>query len=148
MATTKSKGDQSLLNEMFSTTLYKRNQGRRVRQWTGVAVAAIFILGARSMYFNLLADFDALKDSARLGISIGLGLVGCWFAYRLVNYPKFADFLISVQAEMDKVTWISMNELMRSTIVVIVCMTMIGALLYVYDIFWKFLFKLCGILKL
>ena len=147
MATTKSKGDQSLLTEMFNTGLYKRNQGRRVRQWTGVAIAAIFILGARAMYFNLLSDFDSLSDPIRLGISVGLGLVGCWFGYRLVNFPKFADFLISVQAEMDKVTWISMKELVRSTIVVIVCMTFIGVLLYGYDFLWATLFQAVGILK-
>ena len=48
---------------------------------------------------------------------------------------------------MDKVTWVSGKELMRSTIVVIVCMTFIGLLLYFYDYFWTALFRAVGVLK-
>ncbi|MDG2389000.1 MAG: preprotein translocase subunit SecE [Planctomycetaceae bacterium] len=150
MATTKSKGSQTLLSEMFSSSLYKRNQGRRVRQWTGVAVAAVFVLGAMSLYNSVLADMvssETLAEGAQSGVAFGLALAGIWFAYRLVNYPRFADFLISVQAEMDKVTWVSWKELIRSTIVVIVCMSFIGILLYLYDYLWAFLFRLVDVLK-
>lgn len=37
-------------------------------------------------------------------MSAGLGVVGIWFGYRLVNWPRFADFLISVEAELNKVS--------------------------------------------
>jgi len=147
MATTKSKGNQTLLSEMFSAGLYKRNQGRRVRQWTGVAIAAVFVLGAWSLYNTLLGDFD-LDDSVCSGIAFGLAAAGTWFGYRVVNYPRFADFLISVQAEMDKVTWVSWKELMRSTVVVIVCMAFIGILLYMYDAAWAAIFKFLDVLKI
>ena len=146
MATTKSKGGQTLLSEMFSAGLYKRNKVRRVRQWTGVAVAAIFVLGAIALYNTILADAQ-LEDAARTGVAFGVAVAGCWFGYRLVNYPRFADFLISVQAEMDKVSWISWKELIRSTIVVIVCMAFIGVLLSFYDFFWAALFRFVGFLK-
>ncbi len=33
-----------------------------------------------------------------------LGAVGVWFGYRVVNYSVFADFLIAVEAEMNKVS--------------------------------------------
>ena len=41
-------------------------------------------------------------------------LVGVWLGYRLVNIPRFADFLIAVEAEMNKVSWPSRGELIRS----------------------------------
>ena len=150
MATTKTKGNQSLLSEMFSAGLYKRNQGRRVRQWTGVAVAAIFVFGAIAFHNTVLAQYKAsetINGATQTGIAFGIAAAGIWFAYRLVNFPKFADFLISGQAEMDKVTWISWKELIRSTIVVIVCMSFIGALLYAYDFLWAFLFRMLNVLK-
>jgi len=150
MATTKTKGNQTLLSEMFSAGLYKRNQGRRVRQWTGVAVAAIFVFGARAFHNSILADLESaetITQGIQTGIAFGIAAAGIWFAYRLVNYPRFADFLISVQAEMDKVTWVSWKELMRSTIVVIVCMSFIGVLLYLYDYLWTYLFRLVDVLK-
>jgi preprotein translocase subunit SecE len=146
MATTKSKGEHTLVSEMFATGLYKRNQGRRVRQWTAVAIALLFVLGANALYHQLLSSVG--NASVVLGVAVGLGAVGCWFAYRVVNYPRFADFLISVQAEMDKVTWVGWKELYRSTVVVIVCMVVICALLSVYDLIWTYLFELVGFLQI
>ncbi len=32
-------------------------------------------------------------------------MVGLWLCFRLVNMPRFADFLIAVEAEMNKVSW-------------------------------------------
>ena len=144
MATTKTKNEQSLVSEMFAAGLYKRNQGRRVRQWTAVGIALVFILGAAAMYSTLLID---LERPVKLGIAVGLGAAGSWFAYRVVNFPRFADFLISVQAEMDKVTWVSWKELIRSTIVVIFSMVFIGMLLYFYDTLWAAIFKFVGFLQ-
>lgn len=145
MATAKSKGDGSLMSEMFAAGLYKRNQGRRVRQWTAVAIGLLFILGANALYNNVI---DGLDKPIRIGIAVALGALGCWIAYRTVNVPRFADFLISVQAEMDKVMWAGKKELIRSTIVVLVSMAVIGACLVLFDAVWTFVFRLCGFLKL
>lgn len=146
MATVKTKGEPTLMGEMFAAGLYKRNQGRRVRQWTAVGVSLLFILGAYALY-NHLPD-ESISRGVRTGLAVGIGAAGTWFAYRLVNYRRFADFLISVQAEMDKVMWAGKKELIRSTAVVLVCMLVIGALLVVFDIFWAALFKFVGFLRL
>lgn len=75
-----------------------------------------------------------------------LALAGTWMIYRLINWPRFANFLISVEAEMDKVSWASRDELRRATIVVITTMFFLGFVLFAYDLFWVWLFKLVGIL--
>jgi preprotein translocase subunit SecE len=62
-----------------------------------------------------------------------------------VNYPRFADFLIAVEAEMNKVMWPSQDELVRSSLVVIVLLLAFAGLMYVFDMIWVGLFWLMGI---
>ena len=70
-----------------------------------------------------------------------MALVGLWAAYRSVNFPTFADFLIAVEAEINKVSWPSWGEMWRWTMVVIVMIFSIGLLLAGFDFFWVWLFK-------
>jgi preprotein translocase subunit SecE len=72
--------------------------------------------------------------------------IGVWFSFRLVNVPRFADFLIAVEAEMNKVSWPTRPELFRSSVVVIVLLLLLTVVLFVYDIAWRFLFEALGIL--
>ena len=75
-------------------------------------------------------------------------VVGVWISFRVVNYPRFADFLIAVEAEMNKVSWPSRTELIRSSIVVIFVIFALAIILFGYDMLWRFLFKeVLGILK-
>ena len=56
-------------------------------------------------------------------------LAACvWVSYRLVNVPGFADFLIAVEAEMNKVSWPTRTELFRSSIVVLIMIFALGIL--------------------
>jgi len=66
--------------------------------------------------------------------------VGLWAAFRLVQLPKFADFLISVEGEMNKVTWPKRGELFRASIVVMVVIFLLAGLLFFYDLVWKSVF--------
>ena len=59
------------------------------------------------------------SPALRYGLPGALLMLGWWVAYRIVNVPKFADFLIAVEAEMNKVSWPSRDELIRSSAVVI-----------------------------
>lgn len=135
--------EQTLAQGLATTTLYKRNQGKLVRQLTAVAIAAIFILGAWTLSTALAESPDVI----RYGIPGAISVLGVWLAFRVVNYPRFADFLISVQAEMDKVSWESAEGLKRATIVVIVTMFFLAMTLFVYDLFWVWLFRALNILQ-
>jgi len=59
---------------------------------------------------------------------------------RLVNWPKFADFLISVEAEMTKVSWPTKTELYRASLVVIFTMALMAVVLFVFDLVWQAIF--------
>ena len=66
---------------------------------------------------------------------------GLWFLYRLVNVPRFADFLIAVESEMAKVSWPSGAEVARSSAVVIFLIFALAAILAAYDLFWWFVLR-------
>lgn len=130
--------------ELLSAGIYKRSQGRIARQITFAVLLVVFAIGAWR-----LNDFltGSLQMHWRLGASGAVLLVGFWLAYRVVNLPRFADFLIAVEAEMNKVSWPSRTELFRSALVVIVTMFGLAAVLYFYDLLWQFLLSQLGVLR-
>ena len=129
------KNGSTLWAELLSFQSYKRNQGRVTRQVTTAGIALVALLGTISLSQGPLADVQ--NAAVRVGVPTALFLIGLWLAFRIVNYSQFADFLISVEAEMNKVSWPSRNELFRASIVVIVVIFFLAALLFIYDIILK-----------
>jgi len=79
------------------------------------------------------------------GIPGILFLLGGWVAFRVVNVPAFTDFLIAVEAEMNKVTWPTRAELFRGSGVVLITIVCLSGILFFFDFFWKFIFTTTGI---
>ena len=131
------------IQELIQTGVYKRNQGRITRQLTFAALAVTVALGLWRLSDTLIKFGDEL----RFGLPAVLLLAGLWVAYRIVNVPAFADFLIAVEAEMNKVSWPTRTELFRASIVVLVTLFVLAALLFVFDVFWQELFTFLGILR-
>jgi preprotein translocase subunit SecE len=131
-------------SELFKANLYKRNQGRLARQLTWVGVMAIVAFGTWTLSQGALAEYDR---PIRIGVPLLLTVAAGWIAFRAVNYPRFADFLISVEAEIDKVSWSSWPELIRATIVVLCTMLFLGAVLAGYDFAWVSFFRWIGVLQ-
>jgi preprotein translocase subunit SecE len=151
MAKEKIVARASFLQDLFQFGVYKRNQGRIVRQATFAAIALTLLLGSWQL-------FDVLRSADRSGgwyLVPGMEfllpgvilLVGVWFAYSLVNWPQFADFLISVEAEMNKVSWPSRAELIRSSLVVIFLMFFLAFILFGFDLTWQVMFKAIGVIQ-
>jgi preprotein translocase subunit SecE len=149
----------SLWSELFQFGVYKRSQGKIARQVTFFVLVVLFAVGCWSLSLFIsprwiLGFFGvepqtispATSDSIRFGIAAVVLALGVWFSFRLVNVPRFADFLIAVEAEMNKVSWPTRNELFRSSMVVIVVLLLLTAVLFLYDIIWRWLFKFLGIL--
>jgi len=59
-----------------------------------------------------------------------------WIAYRIVNFPPFADFLIATEAELNKVSWTTRRRLVQDTIVVLTTMLLMTVFLFFVDILW------------
>lgn len=135
-----------LMQEMFASGLYKRNQGKMVRQITCLSIWVVVAVAAWRCHALFIAP--AMGDSGRALsylVAVALGGLGMWFGYRLVNWPKFADFLISVEAELNKVSWPTQKELVRASLVVIFTILFLSATLFAYDALWEFVFGALGI---
>jgi preprotein translocase subunit SecE len=135
---------RTFFQELFVTGLYKRNQGRMVRQLTCLAIW-LFVGAAVWQVQRLYLGRMLSNQLASYGLAVVLGAIGFWAAYRLVNWPRFADFLISVEAELNKVSWPNRKELIRASLVVIFTILFMSALLFLYDAFWRLLFETIGI---
>lgn len=129
---------------------YKQDQGRLARMATFWTLVAMAFYGCSSLraelpgYFPqlgqpLLADLPEIPilgvrlDAAFL-IAFVLFVAGTWLIYRWLETPKNADLLIETEAELRKVTWPTMKEVVNSSIVVIVSVLFLMAFLAGADI--------------
>lgn len=142
MAKEKNLTASPFFRELFQLGIYKRSQGRVARQITFATLAVVILLGAwRLWVFEINATL-----SVRFAVPAVLVAVGIWLAFRLVNVPGFADFLIAVEAEMNKVSWPTRGELLRSSLVVIFCIFFLAAVLFGFDLFWRTLLHVLRII--
>lgn|GEM_PF-942406 len=144
-------GDREKLG-FFS--VYKPNQGKPTRLATGAGAALLIALTMWFLYYDVSASFPALKK-ANESINrpwwnitvLVLGVAAGVFAWRMVNKPRHAEFLIATDSEMKKVSWTSRKQLWGSTKVVIFFMLFIAATLFVIDLLFHYLFYLMNVLK-
>ena len=133
----------ALLQELFQVGLYKRTQGKIARQVSAAALGVLFGVGSWCLSQELSGGFGRW---VQYGIPTLVFALGAWISYRLVNWPPFADFLISVEAEMNKVSWPGRGELFRASVVVIAVMFILAAVLFIYDALWKWLLSLLHVI--
>jgi preprotein translocase SecE subunit len=136
----------------FTFHQYKRSLGLRVRRLT---ILGILIVGASGVYtirpdtgmlpdaITLTMPFDikpiTVLADARYVIPLVLLLLTLWVAWRAVNVPNFAEFLIATEAEMNKVSWSTRKRLMQDTVVVLLTTLIMTLFLLVVDLFWGWL---------
>jgi preprotein translocase SecE subunit len=141
----------------FHAYSYKGNQGVRVRRGSIVGLLAVGICGiitlvqhrffgfervdlANDFYwivpFTRGDTFVPLMFKVHLLMPIVLGVLLFWVAWRVVNIPGFADFLIATEAEMNKVSWTNRRRLMADTIVVLTTVFLFTAFLFIVDVIW------------
>jgi preprotein translocase SecE subunit len=78
-----------------------------------------------------------LLPSVQFTVPLLMLAAGIWLAWRVVNVPVFADFLIATEAEMNKVSWTTQRRLVQDTIVVLVTVVLMAFYLFSMDVMWK-----------
>jgi len=146
--------NRSFGSELFTNARYKTKQGRLVRKLTCLAIWLACWLGGWQLFETMGAWVTRGVDGQPTGLwgsgirywlPAGLVALGMWLGYRLINWPRFADFLIAVEAEMNKVSWPKKSELYRASMVVIFTMAFLALLLFCYDAIWQLLFDMLGV---
>jgi preprotein translocase subunit SecE len=143
MAKEQSASWGSFVHEWFQLGVYKPSQGRIVRQATFVVLASIVWMGCYQLRNQLRESYEQWQ----LALPVALVVAGTWLAFRLVNYPRFADFLIAVEGELNKVSFPSKDEVIRSTIVVIMVIFILAALIFGFDLCWRQIFEWIGVVR-
>lgn len=125
------------LQELFQLRLFKPKQGRHARQTTLIAIGVVLAIGCWSLRGWLEAEGASTASS--IGWPLAVFAATGWAAFRLIQLPKFAEFLIAVEAEMGKVSWPTRSELFKASSVVIFVIFGLAALLFLYDWILKYL---------
>jgi preprotein translocase SecE subunit len=82
-------------------------------------------------------DTVTLLPSIQFTVPLILLVGSIWLAWRIVNMPTFADFLIATEAEMNKVSWTTQKRLVQDTIVVLATVFLMSVFLFGMDWTWK-----------
>ena len=131
-------------------TIYKSGQGYYTRLVSAISGGVVVAIGCYLLWQKLGA-VDIASANVRflvqvfvpLAVFAGLG----WLIYWIVNKPVVADFMISAEGEMKKVSWSSRKEIAVSTIVVIAVVVAMSGLMAATDVFFQVFFRAIGVLK-
>ncbi|MGD2093391.1 MAG: preprotein translocase subunit SecE [Phycisphaerales bacterium] len=120
-------------------SIYKRGQGKYTRLCSAFAAAIIVGLGCLQLYKKLQATDLGLwvETMVPAGLFVVFALLISW----LSNKPSVADFMVSAESEMKKVSWSSKQEIAVSTFIVIVVVVFMAVLLGATDLGFRTLFS-------
>jgi preprotein translocase SecE subunit len=129
---------------------YKHDQGRMARMAAFWTLAALLFYGCTALRAELVGRVEALGKpliaamprlsvigvdfNAAFLIAALLFGVGVWLLYRWIETPKNADLLIETEAELRKVTWPTVKEVVNASVVVVVSVLFLMAFLAGADV--------------
>jgi len=131
------------LMNLVRADLYKPAQGRHARIYTALGLGVVVALGIWRLYDALITS----SDPVRFGVPTAAGLALGWLIFRAVQFPPFVEFLIATEAEMNKVSWTSRDDLYRATTVVLTTVMLMAVFLFGVDWLWSNLLQVIGVLK-
>jgi preprotein translocase SecE subunit len=128
----------------MSWTIRKPGQGYWTRLLTGVGAGLLVLFGAMWLW-DTLSGYGVYAQAIAAVLPIALfGLL----IFRWVGAKdRTVDFLIETDDEMKQVNWPSQREVIGSTIVVIVTISLLVALLFDADQMFADLFAAAGVLQ-
>jgi len=116
--------------------IYKRGQGYYTRLYSALVAFVIVMAGCYTLHQKLQGTNVWVWTLVPAGICAGFGLLFYW----LVNRPAVADFMISAESEIKKVSWSSRKEIFASTFIVICVVVLMSSMLLATDMIFRSLF--------
>ncbi len=123
-------------------TTYREDQGRLARMFAFWSLALLLLFGCTFLH-DLIVGLGSMSEpiggiripvvgvdlTPAFLVAFGILVVGVIVLYRWQETPKVADLLIETEAELRKVTWPSLEQVLNSSLVVVVCVVLIGLFL-------------------
>jgi preprotein translocase subunit SecE len=134
---------REFVKALSSSDQYKPGKGNLLRYGTLAGILGLAGFGLSSLNTILSSNGQAVSVGVPLLLLLGIG----WVAWRLINLPMFAEFLISTNIEIEKVTWPNRKDLRVSTIVVLLNVLIFSVFLFTADFLWQGLLHAAGILR-
>ncbi len=119
--------------------IYKSGQGKNTRLFSAFGLAIIAGAGCYQLYQSLNAQDINPWVETLLPVGLFAGLA--FLIFLLVNKQKVADFMISSEGELKKVSWSSRQEIIASTMIVIIVVIAMGVLLGTADFGFSMFFN-------
>lgn len=123
---------------------YKWGQARNTRVYSIVSGAIIAGIGCWILYQKLTANINVSETTGLwITITVPLAVFGliALALYWLINKPNVADFLISAEGELKKVSFSSKREIAVSTFVVIIVVFLMAGMLGLADFCFNLFFS-------
>jgi len=125
---------------------YREDQGRLARMAAFWSCILLLLFGCTFVY-GLLVQIDSFREkiggmripvvgvdlTTAFLIPFALFVVGALILHRWQARPKVADLLIETEAELRKVTWPTPQEVVNSSMVVILCVLLLFGFLAAAD---------------
>jgi preprotein translocase subunit SecE len=117
--------------------IYKRGQGYYTRLYSALVSFSILATGCYALFRQLEGTGNVwVKAFVPVGVCVVFSLLIFW----IVNKPNIADFMISAEGEIKKVSWSSRKEIIASTMVVIFVVAAMAGMLYAADWVFRWVF--------
>ena len=134
------------LQERKLFNFYRPEEGHRARALIGIAITVLGLYGCHALWDWLpkgLEDFwgkklldlgaEEFTLNPAVALALALGIAVCLGAFKLVNYPRFVDFLIDTENELKKVSWASRRQVVSESIVVLATVIIVGLFVFGVD---------------
>jgi preprotein translocase subunit SecE len=115
--------------------IYKRGQGYNTRLYSALGAFVIVAFGGFALYNKLQGTGIWVETLVPAAVCGAFGFLIYWIS----NKPKVADFLIAAEGEVKKVSWSSRQEIMASTVVVIIVVLSLAGWLLMWDFGFRLL---------
>jgi preprotein translocase subunit SecE len=141
------QGPKPSLQERKLFNFYRPEEGHRGRALIGgIAISVLALYGCHALWDWLpkgVEDFwgkhlfdlgdEQFTINPAVTLALGLSIASLLSVFKLVNYPRFVDFLIDTENELKKVSWASKRQVISESIVVLATVILIGFYVFLVD---------------
>lgn len=131
----------------MALAIYKPGQGYWTRMLSVLGYGVITLSSVAWVWKLLEANRSDNRIYIQAAVAVVMLAVYGIVGFIAFNKPRFVDFFIATEAEMNKVNWPSRSDIIASTWIVICGTFLMAGLMLIIDVVFTLLFTKIGILE-